>query len=504
MSDIAKKVIVIGGGIGGLAAAIRLRADGREVVVLEKNERAGGKLNIRAGQGFTFDTGPSSLTMPWVLERLFASAGRRLSDYVTLSRVEPQWRVLYEDGTELDLSGDLARMLDAIGAVSPRDRKRLLPYLEHARKLYDMSLKSFYKHSLSGAPDLRQLHSLKERIALDSRKTVAQTTAHYFQDPRIRQLFDLFSVQTGSSPMAAPALLSQLAFMQLGLGLYYVEGGMYNIARAMLALLDELGVEIRTNAEVESIVVDRGAAVGVRVRGGEFMLADAIVCNREAIPAYATLLADHPRRDDAVRKLARYAPSASAHILLLGVGRSYPNLRHHNYFMSEDPAREYRRIFHEKLPAEDPTVYVGISSKTDPTQAPEGKENWVVVTHVPPIGEGESWSYRRDYYRDLVLDKLERMGASGLRAAIEFEYDFIPDDLQALYGATGGSLYGVAADRKRNGGFKIPARSAIVDKLYFVGGATHPGGGIPMTALGGQMTADLIRNDFAAQAVISM
>ncbi|MFC5648528.1 phytoene desaturase family protein [Paenibacillus solisilvae] len=498
----SKKILIVGGGLGGLSAAIRLRADGHEVTVLEKNERAGGKLNIRSAKGYIFDTGPSILTMPWVLEQLFASAGRNLSDYMTLTRVEPQWRTFFEDGVQMDLDGDLPRLLAKFGAVSAHDQERLLPYLQHARKLYDLSMKSFYSNSLSGPADMRRHHSLKDLLAMDPLKTVAQKTASYFEDSHLRQLLNFLVMYAGSSPYAAPAILTQLVYVQLGLGIYYVDGGMYNIARGMLRLLEELEVEVRTNAEAASIVVDKGQAAGVRLSCGELIPAEIVVCNKEVIPAYSSLLGDYAPAAAALKKLAKYAPGVSGHALLLGVKQSFPNMKHHNFFMSQDPEREFHRIFVERLPAEDPTVYVGISSKTDPGQAPEGKENWFVLTHVPPLQDGESWIYRRDYYREVVLDKLERMGAGGLRRAIEFEYDFVPDDLQALYGANGGSIYGVVSDRKLNGGFKIASRSAAVDGLYFVGGTVHPGGGIPMVTLSGQLTADLIRSDLASQAVM--
>ncbi|BBH19976.1 diapolycopene oxygenase [Paenibacillus baekrokdamisoli] len=498
----SKNIIVVGGGLGGLSAAIRLRADGHMVTVLEKNERAGGKLNIRAGKGYTFDTGPSILTMPWVLEQLFASAGRSLSDYLKLSRIEPQWRTFFEDGVQIDLDGDLPQLLAKVGELSRHDRERLLPYLEHARKLYDLSIKSFYKSSLSGRTDLRHHHSLKELLAMDPLKTVAQTTANYFDSPHLRQLLNFLVMYVGSSPYSAPAILTQLAYVQLGLGIFYVEGGMYNIARAMLKLLEELSVEVRTNAEVSSIVVENGQAAGVRLANGDLMLADIIVCNKEVIPAYSSLLGDYAPAAAAQKKLAKFVPSVSGHVLLLGVNRTFPNMKHHNFFMSKDPEREFHRIFVERLPAEDPTVYVGISSKTDSQQAPDGKENWFVLTHVPALQGEESWIYRREYYRELVLEKLERMGATGLRSAIEFEYDFVPDDLQALYGSNGGSIYGVVSNRKLNGGFKIASRSTVVDKLYFVGGSVHPGGGVPMVTLSGQLTADLIRLDLASQAVM--
>ncbi|OXM16118.1 phytoene desaturase family protein [Paenibacillus herberti] len=498
----SKKIIVVGGGLAGLSAAIRLRSDGHEVTVLEKNERAGGKLNIRSGLGYQFDTGPSILTMPWTLEKLFESAGRNLHNYLTVQRVEPQWRGLYEDGTVLDLVGDLPAMLDAIGELSPEDRERFLGYLDYCRKQYDLSMKSVYSRSLSGLPDLRHQHTLKELFAMDPLKTVSQLTEQHLLHPHLRQIFQFFTMYIGSSPYAAPAVLSQLVYVQMGLGIYFVKGGMYEIARAELKLLQELGVPVRTGAEVTRIIETGGRASGVRLSSGEELYADIVVCNMEAIPAHRSLLEEVSGNERQVAKLGKFEPSVSGHVLLLGVNRSYDKFKHHNFFFSRNPEREFHDMFVDRVPTVDPTVYVGISSKSDSSQAPDGCENWFVLTHVPPLQQGKSWEENRRAYRDLVLDKLERMGAEDLRSHIVYEEQFIPDDLQSLYGANGGSIYGVVTDRKLNGGFKIPSRSPLLEGLYFVGGSTHPGGGVPMVTLSGQLTADLIREDLSRSQAI--
>jgi len=495
------KVAVVGGGLAGLSAAIRLRADGHNVTVYEKNERAGGKLNLREGNGFTFDTGPSILTMPWVLEKLFASAGRKLSDYVEIMRVEPQWRSIFEDGTTIDMSGDLPAMIAELEKISHHDSAALFDYLSYSYKQYELCMKSFYSTSISGLSELRGLHSLRELLSMDPLKTVNQATRSFFDDAHIQQMFDFLVMYVGSSPYHSPAILSQLAHVQLGLGIYYVKGGMYNIARGMLRLLEELEVPVQTNAKVTKIEHTNGRATGITLESGETIYADLIVSNLEAIPAYQSVLAEVPQAKQETKKLEKFNPSVSGLVMLLGVDRQYEQFVHHNFFFSRNPELEFSQIYDQEVPADDPTVYVGISSKSDPTQAPTGNENWFVLTHVPPLKTGESWEQHRLRYRELVLDKLERMGATDLRNHIVFEHQFIPDDLRSLYGANGGSIYGVAADKKRNGGFKIPSRSSLLSNLYFVGGSTHPGGGVPMVTLSGQLTADLIKKDLKNQSM---
>ncbi|WP_308807672.1 phytoene desaturase family protein [Alkalicoccobacillus plakortidis] len=202
-----KKVIVIGGGIGGLSSAISLAAEGYQVQVLEANERIGGKCNIRSGAGYSFDTGPSILTMPWTLEQLFTRAGRKLSDYLTIKRIEPQWRTFFEDGVSIDLKGDLPDMLAEIDRISPEDKSGFLDYLHYSSQIYELCTKSFYQKSLAGLKDLRTLHSFKELLAMDPMKSMNQATKKYIRDPHLQQLLDFLVMYVGSSPYQAPSCL---------------------------------------------------------------------------------------------------------------------------------------------------------------------------------------------------------------------------------------------------------------------------------------------------------
>lgn len=487
-----KKVVIIGGGLGGMSAGIRLAADQYDVTIVEKGERLGGKLNIRSGKGYSFDTGPSILTMPWVLEQLFTSANRKLEDYLDIVRIEPQWRTFYEDGTVIDLTSDLPSMLEQIKQESPEDAAEFFNYLQYCSKMYDYCLKSFYKKSLTGVNDLRVLHSLKELISMEPMKSMDQVTKKHFKNKHLQQLFNFLVMYIGSSPYHAPAILSQLAHVQLGLGIYYVNGGMYKIAEAMRSVLSELGVKVMLSSKVERVHTNGKKATGVELENGKVVEADIVVSNLEAIPFYNTVLKEHSGSGQAVKDLEKFTPTVSGLVLLLGIDKTYDHLTHHNFFFSEDPKKEFDQIFNEGVPADDPTVYIGISSKSDPVQAPEGKENFFILTHVPPLKEGENWSDLKETYTQLVLSKLERMGVENLTDHIEFQYTFTPDDIKELYGSNGGSIYGVETDRKKNGGFKIPGKSKLLENLYFAGGSTHPGGGVPMVTLSGQLTADLI------------
>ncbi|WP_064093252.1 phytoene desaturase family protein [Rossellomorea aquimaris] len=490
-----KKVLIVGGGLGGMSTAIRLASEGFQVTILEKGDRLGGKLNKRGGKGFSFDTGPSILTMPWVLEKVFAHANRDINDYLDIVRVEPGWRTFFEDGKTLDVSSDLPTMLNEMKKTSHEDANNLFNYLSYCGKMYELTMKSFYKKSINGLQDLRSMHPVKELLQMDPMKSMDAATRRFIKDKHLQQLFNFLVMYIGSSPYHAPAIMSQLTHVQLGLGVHYVKGGMYKIAEAMAKVLEELDVEVRLNCEVEDIITSNSRAEGVRTKIGEEIKGDLVVSNLEAIPCYKSLLKEHHESFKEVHELNKYAPTVSGLVLLLGVDRTYDQLAHHNFFFSKDPRKEFKQIFDEKKLADDPTVYIGVSSKTDETQAPEGKENLFVLTHVPPLKEGEDWSIYKDNYREKIITKLERMGVSDLKKHIEYEYTFTPNDLENLYGANGGSIYGTVTDRKLNGGFKIPNKSRILSNMYFVGGSTHPGGGVPMVTLSGQLTAELIMEE---------
>ncbi|TDQ38794.1 diapolycopene oxygenase [Aureibacillus halotolerans] len=490
-----KKVVVIGAGLGGMSTAIRLASEGYKVTVLEKNERAGGKLNIRSGEGYTFDTGPSILTMPWVLRDLFASADRNVDDYMELIQIEPQWRTFFEDGTRFDLTSDLPGLMRSFESVSPVAASEFYSYMAYSKKMYDTCMKSFYNQSITGVSDLRKLHSLDELLSLDPMRTVAQATAKHFSSTHMQQLFNFLVMYVGASPYQAPAVLSQLAYVQLGLGIFYVKGGMYNIARGMLRLLDELGVQVKTNQEVAEIQTRGSQVTGVRTSDDVLYAADVVVSNLEAVPSYELLFKNKgaAKARKAAKQLKKYAPSVSGLVMLLGADRSYDQLAHHNFFFSKDPEREFRQIFKDQKPADDPTVYIGVSSKTDPSQAPLGTDNLFVLTHVPPMKANEDqWSVNAESYRHVILNKLNRMGLPVHEDHITWQQQFTPTDLKQLYGATGGSIYGTVADKKTNGGFRIPNRSEVFENLYLVGGSTHPGGGVPMATLSGLLTAEQI------------
>ncbi len=492
------RVIVIGAGLGGLSAGIRLAHQGHDVTVLEKNERVGGKLNIWETGGYTFDTGPSLLTMPFVVRELFSSVGCEMDDYLKLEPVDPICRYVFSDGSMLEARSDREKMVAAIERFSPGSGQGFDSFMEHGKKIYEASAEPFLFSSFGsmGIGDVfRNLKYLPAISRIDAFRSLHDCVLKYFSDHRLQQLFDRFATYNGSSPYLAPATLAIIPYIEFAMGGWYVKGGMYRLAEALNGLAVELGVEIRTHATVERIMINQSVAEGVVLSGGEEIAADVVVCNADALYAHEQLLPGELLQ--ARRRYKGVEPSLAGFVMLLGVRRLYPELQHHNIFFSEDYRHEFNTLFGEQLPYHDPTVYVGVSSKADSSHAPEGGSNLFVLVNAPALGANYDWDMNRLKYRDVVLEKLRRSGLDNIESHIDVERIITPVDFAREYNAHRGSIYGTSSN-SRMAAFMRPAnKSKDVDNLYFVGGSSHPGGGIPLVLLSGKIVSELVAEEHA-------
>jgi len=490
-----KSVIVIGAGLGGLAAAIRLAAGGVRVQILEKNETPGGKVNIHRARGYSFDTGASLLTMRHTLEELFESAGRRLDDYLHLQPLDPICRYRWADGATLDASTDLTRTENEIRRIAPEDINGFRRFLEDARRKYEVAERTFLAYSLNDLPRLLRPRYARDLGLISSWRTLDGHVRRYFRSPYLRQLFNRFATYNGSSPYRAPATFALIPYVEFGMGAWYVRGGMYELPAALARLTREMGVHVSTNTEVEKIIIEKGRAIGVRTTDGAERRCDAIVANSDAVDTYRRLIEPEARRIYTNKRLARLEPSCSGFVLLLGARRRYEQLAHHNIFFSPDYESEFHALFDEGRPAADPTIYVCATTRTDRAQAPPGHENLFVLVNAPATGERTCWEKETFAYRDLVMSKLEAYGLENLRAAVDYEHILTPEDFRAMYHANRGSIYGISSNNLRSAFLRPPNKARDIAGLYFAGGATHPGGGIPLVLLSGKMAADLLIRD---------
>lgn len=490
-----KHIIVIGAGIGGLSAGIRLAAAGQRVTVLEKNARVGGKMGEVRRAGFRWDTGPSVITMRPVFEELFAAAGRRLADYIELLPVEPLTRYFYPDGTLLDATRDLARMVAQIRRLDEHDVEGYLAYLSYVARLHRVTGPAF----IYGAPPTwRTVTQVApaDALRLEPWLTMDAAIRRYVRSPHLRQLLGRFATYVGGSPFRAPATLNVIAHVELNEGIWYPRGGVYAIAAGLERLARGLGIEIRTDCPVDRIEVQGGRATGVALADGERLAADAVLSNVDVAHTLTNLL---PREAVDLRRLrgiTRGEPSCSGFILLLGVRGEFPQLAQHNIFFSSDYPREFDDIFRRGVPPDEPTVYVAVTSKADPDHAPAGHENWFVLVNAPAAGSAFDWEREKAAYRDRVLATLARFGLD-VRERIVVEEVFTPADLARQTGSWRGALYGASPNNALAAFRRPPVRDPRVAGLYYAGGTTHPGGGVPMVTLSGKLAAQTILADLA-------
>ncbi|MGQ9887704.1 MAG: phytoene desaturase family protein [Aggregatilineales bacterium] len=489
-----KPIVVIGAGIGGLSAAIHLAARGRRVIVLEKNQYVGGKMAEIRSEGFRWDTGPSVITMRHAFEDLFTAAGRSLSDYLTLVPVDPLTRYFYPDGVVLDAARSLPEMARQIEQLEPRDVEGYLAYLAYAARLHRITGDVFI---YGEPPSLRSFTQvpLADALRVDALRTMNQAISSFVRSTHLRQLLSRFATYVGANPYQAPATLNVIAHVEMTGGVWYPQGGIYTIARALLRLAQELGVEVRTGCAVADILVnERRCASGVALQSGEKLEAQAVIANLDVAAVYEHLLPPAVVSRARLKRLTEAELSCSGFVMLLGVEGQFPALAHHNIFFSRDYRCEFDQIFREGVPPDEPTVYVSITSKADPQDAPAGCENWFVLVNAPALNDRFDWSVETEAYSARVLDQLATFGLD-VRSRIRVCRTLTPLDLEQLTGARRGALYGATSNR-RMAAFRRPHnRAPDVAGLYFAGGTTHPGGGVPMVVLSGRVAATMALED---------
>lgn len=500
-------IVVVGGGLGGLASAIVLRARGHRVMMFEHNDWLGGKAAELRLDGFRFDMGPTVLTVPDVLARIFREAGRNLRDSLDLVRLDPQWRCFFEDGSVLDLIEDTALMSQRIDEYAPGtgsgEGYRRLQGL--SRELHDISQRFFFWRPVEGIADTMDLKAsldaatLRDVLKLRMGATVAGTIRRHVPDKRVAQMLDHFVQYVGSSPFNAPAVLCAIAHMQADGGVWYPRGGTKQIPAALQQLARETGVEIHTGIGVRRIVVEDGQAVAVLTDRGERIDVAAVVSNMDAVRTYRDLIGGSVATRFERRR--RYEPACSGVVLYLGLSRRYDHLLHHSFVFSRDAKEEFEWIYRRGEPAPDPTCYIAAPARTDPEVAPPGGEALYVLVHTPYLRPHHDWRRMLPEYRRVIFEKLARTaGMQDLEQRIVCEAVLTPQDIHDRYRVLNGAIYGLASHGRFFGAFKPGNRRGDIRGLYLAGGAAHPGPGMPMVLMSGWIAADTLDQDLRAQA----
>ncbi len=482
-------IIIIGAGIGGLSAACLLASKGHSVTVLEKNANAGGKMNKYTESGFRFDTGPSLFTMPYILDEVFKQCGTLLDEQLELVPLDVNCRYFYQDGTRFDNFTDLEEMLEEIRRFAPEDEQAFLKFLKYASNLDDKTRKAFVQNPLYGFQDLKNL-DLLSFFGIDAFTTVSKRVDSYFKSPHLRQFFKRFTTYNGSSPFQAPATLNVIPHIELNEGGYYIKGGLYKIAEALYKTANSLGVNFLFDSHADRIHILKRKIKGVETKDGKLMECDLVVANSDASETILNLIDDDsisPKRKEKQQKLE---PSCSGFVLLLGIDKKYDQLLHHNIFFSSDYRKEFRQIFDENVMPDDPTIYIANTSFSDPEHAPEGGSNLFVLVNAPYLSDSYNW--RESQYGDKVIRTLADRGLENLSEHIVVRQEITPQDFYDRYLSNKGSIYGTSSNDKFSAFVRPRNKSRDIEGLYFTGGSTHPGGGIPLAVQSALNAVELI------------
>lgn len=471
------KAIVIGAGFGGIAAALRLRAKGYAVTLIDRCAALGGRAQVYEREGFRHDAGPTVITAPFLFEELFALFGERFADHVKLVPLTPWYRFQFADGDTFDYGGTLEATLAEIERIEPRDRAGYLALLEHSRRIYDIGFTQ-----LSAQPFHRlgtMLRQVPHLLGLRNYETVWQMVSRHLVSDKLRRAFSIQPLLVGGNPFDTTSIYGLIHFLERAHGVHFAMGGTGAVTRALGDLMERQGVEVRLGATVERIRIEQGVARGVVLADGTVVDADIVVSDADAAHLYRDLV---PRAEQALTtrvKLSQAHYSMGLFVMYFGTTRTYPDVAHHTIWMGERYRELLEDIFHRQKLAEDFSLYVHRPTATDPSFAPAGQDSFYVLCPVPNLQADIDWATEGPRLRDRIVDALERTMLPGLKASITADFYKTPEDFRDEYRSVHGAGFSVAPIFRQSAWFRFHNKSESVRNLYLVGAGTHPGAGVP-------------------------
>lgn len=473
----ARTAVVIGSGFGGLAAALRLRALGYRVRVLEALDQPGGRARVFRRDGFTFDAGPTVITAPYLLEELFALAGQEMRDHVELMPVDPFYRVWFGDGTCFDYVGDEERLLAQIERFDPRDVDGYRRLAAHAERIFDVGYTRLADRPFHRPADM--LRVIPAMLRLGSYRTVYGLVARYIRDERLRQLLTFEPLLVGGNPFTTTSIYLLIHWLERKWGVHFARGGTTAIVGALVRLLEGQGVELRLGTPVAEIEVRHGRAVGVRTEAGDFHPADVVVSNADPSYVYTRMIPAAYRRKYRDGTVRRKRQSMSLFVAYFGSRRQYPELVHHTILLGPRYRGLLGDIFERKALADDFSLYLHAPTRSDPALAPPGHEAFYVLSPVPNNRSGIDWERTAAPYFERIVAALEERLLPGLRENLVSPSFLTPHDFEHALRSVDGAAFGPEPVLTQSAYFRYHNRCPDVEGLYFVGAGTHPGGGVP-------------------------
>jgi phytoene desaturase len=471
------RAVVIGSGFGGLAAAVRLGARGYRVTVLEKLDAPGGRAYVHKQDGFTFDAGPTIVTAPFLFEELWALCGRRLADDVELRPCLPFYRIRFHDGTSFDYSGDPAAMRAEVARLSPGDVAGYERFMAASEAVFRVGFEQLGHVPFSRWQDMVRV--VPDLVRLGAHRSVHGLVSRYVKDERLRTVLSFHPLLIGGNPFAATSIYSLIAHLERRWGVHFAMGGTGRLVAGLVDLIEGQGGEVRCSAEVEQILVEDGAAAGVRLASGEVVAADIVVSNADSAWTYRHLLPPEHRRRWTDQRIERARYSMGLFVWYFGTRRRYPDLAHHTILLGPRYKGLLRDIFDRHVLAEDFSLYLHRPTATDPSLAPEGCDAFYVLSPVPHLGSGTDWASAAEPYRRVLADFLGATVLPGLEEEIVTSRITTPQDFQDRLLAFRGAAFGLEPRLRQSAWFRPHNRSEEVARLYLVGAGTHPGAGLP-------------------------
>ncbi len=489
------KVIIIGSGIAGLATAVRLACAGHQVRVFEANTYPGGKLSEIYSDGFRFDAGPSLFTLPQLVDELFSIAGRVPQDHFSYIQLNKACNYFFEDGTKFSAyhnKEEMAKELNCKLGIS--DTKPFFKHLDTAKFRYEITAPIFIEkslHRLKNHFSIRTLKGILSAGKLNLFECMNQENERIFDNKYLRFYFNRFATYNGSNPYQTSALLNMIPHLEHNIGSYFPTKGMHSITQSIFALAKELGVEFHFNSKVEEILENNNKIYGVKVKGYEY-LSDLVISNMDIHPTYKKLLPNV----NTPSRILKQEKSSSALIFYWGVNKVFDELDLHNILFTENYKEEFESIFTKKSIYKDPTIYINITSKLKPDDAPKDCENWFVMINVPN-NQGQDWDKLIKEARYNIVDKLRRILKVDVGNLILTEQILDPRSIESKTSSYAGALYGNASNNKFAAFLRHKNFSSDISGLYFCGGSVHPGGGLPLCLNSAKIVSQLILEDFS-------
>ncbi|MBC7887750.1 MAG: phytoene desaturase [Ferruginibacter sp.] len=485
-----KKCVVIGSGIAGIAAAIRMRNKGYSVEVYEANSFAGGKLSTESSKGYRFDMGPSVFTMPAYVDELFELSGKDPREYFNYTALNPVYHYFFEDGTILDAFHDKEQFAAEMAGKTIDTKAAILQYLDKAEAIYHLTADVFLHNSLH-----RFKNYFTRQVAkgiwnfgkIGAFDTMNGANEKAFKDPRLVQVFNRYATYNGSSPYLSPATLNVIPYVEIVKGAYYPVGGMYSITSALVKLAKEIGVQFHFSSPVREIVVNNRKATGIRTDGAILQF-DVVISNMDIYNSYQKLMPSVKKP----LKILNQPKSSSGIIFYWGIKKVFHQLGLHNIFFSENYREEFETIFSKKTIYNDPTIYLNITSKYTPLDAPPGCENWFTFINVPN-NSGQDWDQLIGEARKNIVQKINRLLKSDIEPMIETEMVFDPRVIESRTSSAFGAIYGNSSNNKFAAFLRHANFSKEIKNLYFCGGSVHPGPSIPLCLLSAKIATGLIK-----------